>query len=74
MNGKTNGDRFDFPSGESVTTRCPCCGRPLFVSRSIWEETTVESAEVLVICPARRGGWACKQRVALRRKNEGRPT
>lgn len=74
MNGKGTGGRFDFPSGASVITRCPGCGRPLFVSRAAWEVTSVELAEMLLICPARRGGWACKARVALRRKNEGRPT
>ena len=47
--------------------RCDACNRLLFVSRTPWVPCSVADAEIVTICPARRGGFVCKRLVPLKR-------
>lgn len=66
------GTKQDFPDAPGHEVRCPLCGRLLFVGRAAWQFCAVEAAEIALLCPARRGGWACKKLVPLRRIDQER--
>jgi hypothetical protein len=51
--------------------RCDACGRLLFVAREPWQTCAVNDAEIVTICPARRGGFVCKRLIPLKRGSDG---
>jgi hypothetical protein len=50
--------------------RCDACGRLLFVARVAWHPCAVTDAEIVTVCPARRGGFVCKRLVPLKRERD----
>lgn len=54
-----------FPDAPGHEVRCPRCNRLLFVARAPFVETAPERAGLVIVCPARRGGWSCKAVVCL---------